>query len=473
MRRSGRRLSRHCWTSGCSDRIFVRKIMTTEFDVVIIGTGAAGRTVAFECADAGRSVAVADERPIGGTCPLRGCDAKKVLAGAAEIVARAQGLEGRGIADVPAIDWSDLIAFKRTFTEPRPEQMEQAMIEAGVRIFRGHARFTGPTTLRIGEEEVRGTKIVIASGAHPRPLGIPGEEYLTTSEQFLSAETLPQRITCVGGGFISFEFAHIAARAGAEVTILNRSDRLLRPFDGDLVDMLAEASRKAGIRIVMNTPVKEIRTAGDELVVIGGENGAEEYVTDMALHGAGRVSAVEGLDVEAAGITVSRGRIDVNEYLQSTTNPDVYVAGDANFTSPQLTPVATADGETVASNLLNGTSTRPDYSLFPGVLFTYPPLAMVGMTEEEARSQNLRYVRHFEDTSSWYASRRVGLSTSGYKLLVDEDDHLLGAHILGYGAEEQINLFALAMNAHLPVEVFKATEWVYPTGGWDIRNMFL
>ncbi len=447
--------------------------MTAEFDLVIIGTGTAGRTVAFECADAGWSVAVAEERPVGGTCALRGCDAKKVLAGAAEVVARAKGLEHKGITDAPAIDWGDLVAFKTTFTEPLPEAMKSAMDDAGMRIFRGHARFSGPNTLRIGEEEVRGQKVVIASGAHPRPLDIPGEEHLTTSDQFLSAEALPGRIVCVGGGFISFEFAHIAARAGAEVTILNRSARLLRGFDHDLVDMLAEESRKAGIRIVMNAPVKAIRKTGDELVVVGGEDEGQEFGADMALHGAGRVSSVEDLELEAAGVAVSRGRIQVNEFLQSTTNPDIYVAGDANSAGPQLTSVATADGETVAHNLLQGNSVRADYSLFPAVVFTYPPLAMVGMTEEEAQSKNLRYVRHFEDTSSWYASRRVGLSTSGYKILVDDDGFLLGAHLLGYGADEQINLFALAMKEHLPAEVFRGINWAYPTGGWDIRNIFV
>jgi glutathione reductase (NADPH) len=347
------------------------------------------------------------------------------------------------------------------------------MDEAGMRVYQGHARFIGPNTLRIGEEEVRGKKVVIASGAHPRPLGIPGEGYLTTSDQFLSLQALPERIVCVGGGLISFEFAHIAARAGAEVTILNRGDRLLRAFDRDLVDMLEETSREAGIEIVMNTPVKAIRKAGDELVVVGGKDGNREFYTDMALHGAGRVSSVEDLDVGVAGITMSRGRIEVNEFLQCTTNPDIYVAGDANPTSPQLTSVATADGETVAHNLLHDNSARADYALFPSVLFTYPPLARVGMTEEEARFRNLRFVRHFEDTSSWYASRRVGISRSGYKILVDEDGFLLGVHMLGYGVEELINLFALAMKAHLPVEVFKGTQWAYPTGGWDIRNIFL
>jgi glutathione reductase (NADPH) len=447
--------------------------MTAEYDLVVIGTGAAGRTVAFTCAEAGWSVAVADERPLGGTCALRGCDAKKVLAGAAEVIARAKGLEHKGIAGDPGIDWGELMAFKTTFTESLPAAMEGAMDEAGIRIFREHASFSGTNRLLIGAEEVRARKVVIASGARPRTLHIPGEEHLTTSDDFLSAEALPQRIVCVGGGFISFEFAHIAACAGAEVTILNRSDRLLRGFDGDLVDMLAEATREAGIRIVMDTPVRSIRRTGDELVVVAGAGEKREFAADMAVHGAGRVPAIEGLDPEAAGIAVERGRIRVNEFLQSTTNPDVYAAGDASATGPQLTPVATADGEVVAHNLLHGNSARADYSVVAGVVFTYPPLAGVGMTEEEAQSRGLRYVRHFEDTSTWYASRRVGVSTSGYKILVDEDGFLLGAHLLGHGADEQINVFSLAMKAHLGVEALRGTHWAYPTAGWDIRNMLI
>jgi glutathione reductase (NADPH) len=447
--------------------------MKTEFDLVVIGSGAAGRTVAFECADAGWSVAVADERPLGGTCALRGCDAKKVLAGASEVVARAKGLEHRGISPAPAIDWGELMAFKTTFTEPLPGAIEDAMAEAGIRIFQDHVRFSGPTTLRIGEEEVRSRKVVIASGAYPRPLRIPGEDLLTYSDEFLSFEALPPRIVCVGGGVISFELAHIAARAGAEVTILNRSDRLLRGFDADLVDMLAAATREAGIRIVMDAPVRSLRKEGNAVVVNAGSHGDQEFTADMVLHGAGRVPAIDGLDPGAGGVAVDRGRIRVNKFLQSTTNPDVYVAGDANATGRQLTSVATADGEIVARNLLSGNTARADYSVVASVVFTYPPMAMVGLSEEEAQAQNLRYVRHFEDTSSWYASRRVGSAASGYKILIDEDGALLGAHLLGHDAEELINVFALAMKAHISAEVLAGTHWAYPTAGWDIRNMLL
>lgn len=447
--------------------------MKAKFDLVVIGSGAAGRTVAFACAEAGWSVAVADEQPFGGTCALRGCDAKKVLAGASEIVARAKGLEGKGIDRAPAIDWPALMAFKATFTEPLPEAMAGAMEEAGIHLFRGHARFSGPNSMRIGEEEVESAKVVIASGARPRLLHIPGEEHLTTSDRFLSLDALPRRIVFVGGGFISFEFAHIAARAGAETTILNRSGRILREFDRDLVEMLAEASREAGIRIVMDAPVHSLRKEGDALVVAAGAEGEREFVADMAVHGAGRVPAIGGLDPGAGRVAVERGHIQVNAFLQNTTNPDVYAAGDAAGTGPQLTPVATADGEVVAHNLINGNSARADYRVVAGVVYTHPPLAKVGLTEEEARSRNLRYVRHFEDTSSWYASRRVGLTRSGYKILATEGGSLLGVHLLGHDAGEVINVFALAMKAKVGIEALRGTHWAYPTGGWDIRNMLV
>jgi glutathione reductase (NADPH) len=197
--------------------------MTREFDVVVIGTGEAASPVASQCRSAGWEVAVIDSRPFGGTCALRGCDPKKVLVGAAEAVDWVRRMKGKGIrAEEICIDWQDLMRFKRSFTEPVPRNREEEFAKAGIAAFHGRARFAGPSSVQVNDEVLEGRYVVIAAGQKPADLKIAGTEHLTTSERFLELDELPKRILFVGGGYIAFEFAHVAVRAGGQVTIADR-----------------------------------------------------------------------------------------------------------------------------------------------------------------------------------------------------------------------------------------------------------
>jgi len=444
--------------------------MAKAYDVIVIGTGVAGTTVAYEFRSAGSKVAVVDYRAYGGTCPLRGCDPKKVLVGAAEVADRSQDLKGKGISRESEIDWPELMKFKRTFTDPIPQSMEKGFANAGIDTLHGQASFTGKNTMRVGDQALEGKHIVIATGAQPMKLDIPGEEYLTTSEQFLEMPNMPESIVFVGGGYISFEFAHIAARAGADVTILHRSASPIKKFDPDLVAMLIKASEELGIKVRLNVPVHLIEKKEGKFVVHTGED--EAYESDIAVHGAGRVPELAGLDLEKGGVEVDRKGIVVNEYLQSISNPLVYVAGDANARGVALTPVATMEGRTVAKNILEGNNTKVDYAAIPSVVFTLPPMASVGMQEEDAEKLGLKYEKNYKDSSSWYTSRRIGLKHSGVKVLIDrENNRVLGAHLLGHNAEEIINIFALAIKANLSIDVLRQMVWTYPTSSSDISYM--
>jgi len=419
-------------------------------------------------------VAVIDELPFGGTCALRGCDPKKILVGSAEAVEWATRLEGKGIdRGGMRIDWPELMHFKRAMIAGVPERKEESFRRAGIDVFHGHARFTGATTLEVGDDLLEGKYVLIASGAKPAPLGIRGEEFLTTSTQFLELDELPRRIVFVGGGYISFEFAHVAIRAGAQVTILHRGPRPLERFDPDLVDRLVEASRALGIHMRLNAPVIRIDRATTGLVVCAHQDEKEiRFETDLVVHGAGRVPAIDDVDLRPAGIEVVRGRIPLNEFLQSVSNPAVYVAGDAAAVGPALTPVAGYEGRVVAANLLDGNHVRADYSIVPSVAFTIPPVAAVGLTEEAARQRGLRFRTNYVDTSSWYSSRRVGEMHSASKVLVDEETGLiLGAHLLGPSADEMINLFAMAMRTGTTSSQIKDMLFAYPTHGSDMAYM--
>jgi len=445
-------------------------------DLVVLGSGAAAQAVAYTMRAAGWSVAAVDSRPFGGTCSLRGCDPKKVLVGVAELVDWGRRMQQSGVsAPAPTLAWSDLIAFKRTIIEHVSTDVENGFREAGITALHGRAQFVGPTTLAVGDETITGGRVVIAAGARHAPFGVPGEDHLTTSTAFLELDQLPPRVAFVGGGYIAFEFAHIAARAGAEVTILDRGERPLEAFDADMVGQLVATTRELGVTVHLGTEVTAIDKSGGGLVVhtrFGEQH--QQLEADIAVHAAGRVPEVDDLALGAAGIERAEdGGIAVNDYLQSTSNSAVYAAGDAvTHGDFRLTPVAAMQGAVVVSNLRHGNTRTPNYQGVPTVVFTTPPLARVGLTEAAASAQGLKFATQHEDTTDWYSSRRLKLAHTGFKTLTEEGTgRLLGAHLLGPQAEEIINIFGLAIRHQLRASDLSHMVYAYPTGASDISYM--
>ncbi|WP_292731725.1 NAD(P)/FAD-dependent oxidoreductase [Methanoculleus sp.] len=449
--------------------------MEREYDVVVIGTGVAGSDIAWHCRKAGMRVAIADCRDYGGTCALRGCVPKRVLAGAAAAAARVRNQQGNGIRGEVVIDWPRLVAFERTFTDPVPQRKEGSFREAGIHTYHGLARFVGPDRVAIGDDTLTARHIVVAAGAHPRPLEIPGADLMTLSDDFFYLEALPERIVFVGGGYISFEFAHVAAAAGSAVTILQRSGRVLSGFDPDIVDRLVVASEEIGIDVQVNMPLLSVeRNAAGLRVRAGREGEVKTFDADMVVHGAGRVSAIEDLDLAAGNVETDGRGIVVDEYLRSVSNPAVYVAGDANAGSPQLTPVAVMDAHIVVDNILGGNARVADYSVVPSAVFTTPPLASVGLTEAAAMEGGIPYIVNAGDLSGRFTNRSIGQKYVSYKLLIDGDSRrILGAHLIGPHVEEVINIFALAIRHNLTVDdlTLDAIPWAYPSSTYDIIHM--
>ena len=464
-------------------------MIDVEFDLIVIGTGTAASTAALACRSVGWKVAIIDSLPFGGTCALRGCEPKKVLVEAAKTIDSSKKHQNKGItgSERIRIKWSDLIRFERTFTEPFPKEREDSYVKAGIIPFHGPARFVGSNMIKVGHDGnnriLNSRFILIATGAMPMNLNIPGLENITTSDQFLKIEgdNLPNRIVFVGGGYISFEFAHIAARAGAEVTILHRGKQSLERFDPDLVNQLVQKSREIGIDVQVQKIVRGIDKTSDGKLVVhasdafaGDDKVSITLETDMVVHGAGRVPNIEGLDLMAAGVEHNITGVKVNEYLQSVSNPAVYAAGDvaASGGSP-LTPVASYDGHIVANNLTKGNTLKANYTGLPSVVFTTPPLASVGMREQEAKEQGIRFKTKYKNTSSWYSSRRVGETCSGFKVLIEEEStRILGAHILGPNAEEVINIFSIAIRLGLTAKHLNdPILYAFPTNSSDVVYM--
>jgi glutathione reductase (NADPH) len=385
---------------------------------------------------------------------------------------RGKGLQGNELS----VDWAKMMAFKHTFTDTMPQRITKSLEKLGVVQFHGNARFTTPGTVQIGDQELHARNFHIATGARPMTLGIPGEEFLTTSTQFLELESIPRRIAFVGGGFIAFEFAHIARRAGtSEVTILQRGSRPLVQFDADMVDIQIQRSRDLGIDIRCQTRVESILKDGDELRVnCVTPQGSQSIVCDLVVHGAGRVANIDALDLRTAGVEVGKHGIRVSEFMRSVSNPTVFAAGDcADTGAPNLTPISANEARIAAKNMLAGSDARRvKYPPIPSVVFTLPPLARVGLLEEQARQQGLDFDVNLQQTGNWYSSMRVGEHYSASKVLVQKKTgQILGAHLIGPGAEEQINLFTMAMGSRLSANQLKGIIFAYPSYASDLGSM--
>lgn len=447
--------------------------MAKHYKLVVIGAGTAAMVAATRVRAAGWSVAVIDCRPLGGTCALRGCDPKKMLVGAVQAIDHVRRMQPNGVTGDVAIDWPQLMAFKRSFTGPVPEKHAQRYAEKGIDTFRGTARFTGPTSVEVDGEQLEGERFLIAAGAEPAKLGIAGEEHLVTNEGFLDLDHLPRRIVLVGGGYIAAEFSHIAARAGAKVTILQHGNQMLTPFEPELVEWLMEKYVELGVEVRTGTSATGIEKT-DGAFRVRAQQGEDEVAidADLVIHAAGRIPALQSLDLDAAGIAHDRGRLTLNEFLQSTSNPAVYAAGDAAQMGPPLTPVSSHDAKVVAANLLEGNHEKPNYVGVPSVAFTVPAIAAVGVTERQAKEQGLHYRVNKQRASNWFTARQAAEPVYGYKVLLAEDsDQILGAHLVGPHAGEVINVFALAIRNGLTATQLKATMFAYPSGASDIGYM--
>ncbi|WP_092606455.1 dihydrolipoyl dehydrogenase family protein [Raineyella antarctica] len=469
----------------------------TQHDLIVIGAGMAGLAAAEKCASRGWQVAVVDDQPYGGTCALRGCDPKKILRRAAEVVESARLMAGRGVgvrgggpgdggSDVEgggdagglAIDWADLVAYKRGFTDPAPARMEANLTRLGIRTLHGVARFVGADALDIDGERHTAAHILVATGAVPRPLDFPGHEHVLDSTGFMELATLPERILFLGGGFVSFEFAHVAVRAGSRTVIIDRHPRPLKQFDPDLVERLVASGARAGVEVWRSSTISRIERIGTELRVTVETDGVpREVAADLVVHGAGRIPDLARLDLGAAGVAYDTHGVTVTEHLQSTTNPAVWAAGDA-AASPglPLTPVAVVEAKVAASNMLKGDRAElyatPDHTGTPAGVFSIPELVRVGLLEHEAHDAGIDVDVRLTDTSGWYSSYRIGGTTSAVKVLVDRaTDRVIGAHLLGPDYAELANTFALAIKVGLTRRQLAAAPALYPTLGSDLSSM--
>lgn len=445
--------------------------MNEVYDGIVIGSGPAGSTTAKKLAEKGWKIAVVEEDRFGGTCPLKGCVPKKILAAVAEMRTRISRYEEAGLIAESRIDWPKLQAFKRRFIEPVPFQKERDLQHSGITTYRGHAAFAGQQTVEVNGHILFAKRILIATGAKPLELPIEGREHIRYSDDFLDLPELPRRIMFIGGGYISFEFAHIAASCGSEVHILQRGPSVLEGFDEELVQRLVVESEKIGIQVHLQAAAKTVVQHEKGYTVRTDCNGvSQEFEADLVVAAAGRKPNLEGLALEKAHVKYDKQGIAVNPFMQSVSNPHVYAAGDvAGNGSPQLMPIAHLDADAVVYNWLNGNEQIPDYRPVPSVVFTTPKLASVGLSVNEAAEAGHSVDVLDLDISEWFTYRLGGEKNAKAKMILDRNEgHILGAHIVSDEADQLINLFGLCCQLKLNVKDLQQLAFAFPTPGSDL-----
>lgn len=446
-----------------------------DWDLLVVGGGSAGFAGAIAAAERGGRVAVVNAGPLGGTCTNRGCVPSKALIRAAEAWWRAGHHRFAGLSTAQVdLDWSRVQAQKDRLVGDLRQSRYADVLAAypGITLVEGEAAFQPDGTVRVGERVLGADRYVVAVGARSRVLPLPGvaETEPLTSTTLLELDTLPESLVVLGGRAVALELGQMMARLGVEVTILQRSDRLVPDHEPEVGEAMAEYLGEDGVTVVTGVTVDGLGRNGDTRVVHGHVAGQPRtWRAGQVLMAAGRQANTDGLGLDLVGVKLTRdGRIAVNEFLQ-TANPAIYAAGDATPV-PEYVYVAAASGTLTASNAFADEPVPLDLSVVPGVIFTDPQIATVGLTEAQARAAG-HTVRATTIGMGPVARAHVAHDLCGMvKLVADEPTgRLLGAHIVTAEAGEVIPAATLAVKHQLTVDDLVGTLFPYLTYAEALR----
>lgn len=435
-----------------------------DFDLFVIGAGSGGVRAARVSAAHGARVAVAEEHKVGGTCVIRGCVPKKLLVYGAHF---AEDLDDAAMFgwDVPQkrFDWQVLRDNVLAEVNRLEGAYSETLTNHDVTIFKEHAELTGPSSLKLSNgKQITADKILIATGASPVMPEIEGIEHAISSNEVFHLDRLPRRIVIAGGGYIANEFAGVFHQFGTHVTLVNRTDVILRQYDQQIVDRLLQISVRKGIDFKFNATIERIEKRDNGTLHVS-MTGCDDLEADDVLFAVGRRPNTRGLGLEAAGVAVGeKGQIKVDRDNR-TSVPSIFAVGDVTDRI-QLTPVAIREGQAFADTFFGNKPHQVDYNCVPSAVFSHPPLAGVGMTEGQAR-QKLGQVKTY--TSDFRAMKNVLAGRnerSLYKLVVDDaTDQIVGIHMIGPDAPEILQAAAVAIKGKLKKADFDATVALHPT----------
>jgi len=444
--------------------------MAYDYDLYIIGAGSGGVRCSRIAAAAGARVAICEDDRVGGTCVIRGCVPKKLLVYGSHYAEEFEDAAGYGwTLEDPKFDWPTLIARKDNEIDRLNGIYKKLLSDAGVTLHEGRGKLIDAHTVEVAGTRHTAERIVIATGGRAVRPGIEGAEHAITSNEAFHLKALPPRILVVGGGYIAVEFAGIFNGLGAETTMAVRRDLILRGFDQEVRETLQREMTRKGIVFRTGTEIVAIEKSGDQFRC---KTAAGETIeTDLVMFATGRAPNTHDLGLERLGVTLNKvGAIAVDEWSQ-TTVPGIYAIGDVTDRI-NLTPVAIMEGHFLANTLFGKRPMKPDHANVPSAVFSQPPVATVGLTEDEAR-------RTYGEIDVYAALfRPMKYTMSGrqqqtfMKLLVDAaSDRVVGAHMVGDDAAEIIQGVAIAVKAGATKAHFDATVGIHPTAAEEFVTM--
>ena len=435
-----------------------------DFDLFVIGAGSGGVRAARIAASHGARVAVAEEYRVGGTCVIRGCVPKKLLVYASQFAEELGHAGGYGWSVEGArFDWAKLRDFVASDVDRLERAYTTTLDNNRVEHFHERAVVTGPHTVRLaGGREVSTAHILIAVGAWPVLPEFPGNEHCITSNEVFHLPALPKRVVVQGAGYIAMEFAGVFNALGCAVTVVNRSDAILRRYEASLSERLLAITEARGIAYRFSNPIERVEKQADGTLLVHTREG-DPLVADVVLVATGRKPKTEGLGLETAGIALGpNGAVPVDP-LGTTSCPSIHAVGDVTD-RVQLTPVAIREGHALADTLFGGRPRATHYDHIPSAVFSQPPLAGVGLTEAQARAEHGEikvFTSDFRPMKNLFSPRA---ERGFYKLVVDAGtDRVLGVHMIGPDAPEILQAVAIAVRAGLTKAQFDDTIALHPS----------
>ncbi|MEJ2522920.1 MAG: glutathione-disulfide reductase [Gammaproteobacteria bacterium] len=446
---------------------------SNHFDLFVIGGGSGGLAAAQRAADHGARVALAEDGPLGGTCVNVGCVPKKVMYNAAALAHGFDDAEGYGFT-VEGVrhDWQALKSRRDAYIRRLNGIYQSNLDKRRITVIKGTASFESPGEVRVGERVFRADHVIVATGGRPELPEIPGVELGTTSDGFFAMEQRPERVVLVGSGYVAVELAGVFRALGSEVSILARRDGVLRSFDPMLREALMDQMRRDGIRLATSA-VPIGAGEGDDGLYIETEDARRFGGFDAIIWAIGRLPRTGELKTERAGLRLDEDGFIPTDDFQNTNVERIYAVGDVTG-RVALTPVAIAAGRRLADRLFNNQPDRHlDYDCVPTVIFSHPPIGTVGLSEVEAHARYGDEVRVYRSrfTPMYYAMNERKVPAEVKLVAVGEAERVVGCHVIGDGADEMLQGFAVAIRMGATKQDLDDTVAIHPTSAEELVTL--
>ena len=448
--------------------------MRTEYDLIVIGTGSGGLSVAKKAIQYDISVAMIDNDFIGGTCVNVGCIPKKIMWYASEFATLNHHAADYGFTwQNQTFDYIKLVTNRQRYIQSMRELYRRQLEKLNIDFIKGNARFLDKHTIQVGDAIIKAKHIVISTGCAPNRPDIKGAEFGIDSNDFFALEKLPGSVVINGAGYIAVELAFILNALGSKVTLLLRYDKLLRHFDSMIGDTIMDVMKKDGIEIVTNYQISEIVKNTNGQLSIHGHHQKEIENIEAILFAIGR-SPTSALNLAAAGVKTDENGFVITNKFETTNVKHIYAVGDITG-KKQLTPVAVAAGRALAKRVFGGEkNAHLDYKNIPTIIFSHPPAGSIGMSEEEAidkyGKENIK-IHQSQFTSLFYELGNNKIVTRMKLVTLKPKEKILGCHIIGRGVDEMLQGFAVAIKMGATKADFDHTVAIHPTSAEELVTM--